>query len=77
MLLMPGIVLFGVVFENLVMIGITALLDTGVTIPDSTVGVIIGQAVWAFFTGPVLIVVIKYVDDRYDKFVSSREKEFA
>ena len=77
MLLMPAIALFGVVFENMVMIGITALMDTGAVIPPTAVKVVIAQAVWAFFTGPVLIVAIKFVDDRWEKFAKARETEFA
>ena len=77
MLLMPVMALFGVVFENIVMIGITALMDAGAIIPDTAVKIVIGQAVWAFFTGPVLIVAIKHMDDRWEKFANSREKEFA
>ena len=77
MLLLPVVVLFGVVFENMVMIGITALMDAGAIIPETAVNVVAGQAIWALFTGPVLIVAIKYVDDRWEKFAKSREKEFA
>jgi cell shape-determining protein MreD len=77
MLLLPVVVLFGVVFENMVMIGITALMDAGAIIPETAVNVVAGQAIWVLFTGPVLIVAIKYVDDRWEKFAKSREKEFA
>jgi len=77
MVLMPVIALFGVVFENMVMIGITALMDTGAVIPHTAVKMVIGQAIWALFTGPVLIVAIKFMDDRWEKFASAREKEFA
>ena len=56
---------------------ITALMDAGAVIPESAAKTVIGQAVWAVFTGPVLIVVIKYVDDRWEKYASARDKEFA
>ena len=71
------VALFAVVFENVVLIGITALRDSGATIPESAVKIVIGQAVWALFTGPVLILAVKYVDDKWEKFANSREKEFA
>ncbi|MCG6910285.1 MAG: rod shape-determining protein MreD [Deltaproteobacteria bacterium] len=77
LLLLPVVALFGVVFENLVMFGITALLDTGATIPESAFTTVAGQALWALFTGPIVILSIRYVDDRLEKFVKSREKEFA
>ena len=77
MLFLPVVALFGVVFENFVMIGITALMDAGSIIPESAVKIVIGQAVWALLTGPIVIVVIKYVDDTWEKFDNSREKEFA
>lgn len=76
-LLLPVVVLFGVVFENIVMIGITALMDAGAAIPESAVKIVIGQAVWAVFTGPVLIMAIKYVDDTWEKYANARAKEFA
>ena len=77
MVLMPAVALFAVVFENIVMIGITALMDTGAVIPQTAVKVVFGQAVWALFTGPVLIIAIKFADDRWEKYASAREKEFA
>ena len=77
LLLLPVVALFGVVFENIVMIGITALMDAGAIIPQSAVEIVVGQAVWALFTGPVLIMAIKVVDDRWEKFANAREKEFA
>ena len=77
MLLMPLVAVFGVVFENIVMIGITALMDAGAIIPQTAVKIVIGQAIWALFTGPVVIMLIKYVDDKWEKFAKSREKEFA
>ena len=77
MLLMPVVAVFGVVFENIVMIGITALMDAGAIIPQTAVKIVIGQAIWALFTGPVVIMLIKYVDDKWEKFAKSREKEFA
>lgn len=76
-LLLPVVALFGVFFENFVMVGITALLDTGLAIPESAVKIIVVQAVWAFFTGPILIMAFKYVDDKWEKFAKTREKEFA
>lgn len=76
-LFLPVLALFGVVFQNMVMIGITALMDIGSTIPESAAMIVIGQAVWALFTGPVFILSLKYVDDRWEKFANSREKEFA
>ena len=76
-LFLPVVALFAVVFENVVLIGITALMDAGATIPESAVKIVIGQAVWALFTGPVLILVVKYVDDKWEKYANSREKEFA
>ena len=69
--------LFGVVFENVVMISLTAIMDTGAAIPQSAVRIVAGQAVWALFTGPILILAIKYLDDTWEKFAKSREKEFA
>ena len=77
MLLMPLMALFGVVFENIVIIGITILMDTGATIPQAAVKAVVGQALWAFFTGPVVIVAIKFADDQWEKFANSRKKEFA
>ena len=76
-LLLPVIVLFGVIFENLAMIGITTVMDPRAVIPETVAGIIFGQAVWAFFTGPVLILGVKYVDDKLEKFAKSRENEFA
>jgi cell shape-determining protein MreD len=76
-MMLPVVVIFGVVLENIVMIGIPALMDAGAIIPESAVKVVIGQAAWALFTGPLLILAVKYVDDRWEKLANSREKEFA
>lgn len=77
LLLLPVVALFGIIFENFVMIAITALMDTGAIIPESAVKIVVKQAVWALFTGPILIMAIKYLDDGWEKFVNAREKEFA
>ena len=76
-LLLPAVVVFGVVFENIIMIGITALMETNVAIPASAFRIVMVQIAWAFFTGPVLIMVLKYMDDRWEKYVKSHQKEFA
>jgi len=76
-MLLPPVVLFGVLFENIVLIGIPILLNPASTIPVFTLRVITVQVVWAFFTGPLLILAFKFVDEKWNKYVSSREKEYA
>jgi rod shape-determining protein MreD len=76
-MLLPPVVFFGVIFENFVLIGVTILIDPEVSIPSSALRIFAGQAIWAFFTGPLLILAFKLVDKKWNKYVDSRDKEYA
>ena len=67
-MLLPPVVLFGVLFENIVLIGITILLKPSSTIPAFSLRVITVQAVWALFTGPFLIMAFNFVDKKWNKW---------
>ena len=59
--LLPFIVVVGVLVENLVFLGTITLGSPGGALPQGTVRTLAIQLLWALFTGPLLLLLIRSV----------------
>jgi hypothetical protein len=71
-MLLTLVVAIGVLLENLIFIGIIAVLKSGSGIPADAVRVIGGQVLWAVFTGPPLLFLFQHIQEKWMRRPSER-----
>ena len=74
-LLLPFIVVVGVLVENLVFLGTIMLGNPGGTLPQGTVKILTIQLLWALFTGPLLLLLIRSVHLSWLKWAQEKLAE--
>ena len=67
-LLMPFVVAAGVLMENLIFIGTSAMFEQSSRISEGMVSTIIVQVLWAIFTGPLFLMFFNYSHRRWDRW---------
>lgn len=65
-LLLPVVVTAGVLMENLVFIGTSAMFEQSSRISETMVSTIIVQVLWAIFTGPLFLMLFNTSHRRWD-----------
>ena len=68
-LLLPIVVAAGVLMENLVFIGTSAMFEQSSRISETMVSTIIVQVLWAIFTGPLFLMFFNTSHRRWDLWV--------
>ena len=68
-LLLPVVVTAGVLMENLVFIGTSAMFEQSSRISETMVSTIIVQVLWAIFTGPLFLMFFNTSHRRWDLWV--------
>lgn len=68
-LLLPIVVAAGVLMENLVFIGTSAMFEQSSRISETMVSTIIVQVLWAIFTGPLFLMLFNTSHRRWDLWV--------
>ena len=68
-LLLPVVVAAGVLMENLVFIGTSAMFEQSSRISETMVSTIIVQVLWAIFTGPLFLMFFNTSHRRWDLWV--------
>lgn len=66
--LLPFVVALGVLLENLIALGVFALL-TDSRFPDDVAATVGMQVMWATFTGAFFLIFLKYLQKRWDHHV--------
>lgn len=67
-LLLPFVVAVGVLMENLIFIGTSAMFEQSSRISEAMVSTIIVQVLWAIFTGPLFLMFFNYSHRRWDRW---------
>jgi cell shape-determining protein MreD len=67
-LLLPIIVAAGVLMENLIFIGTSAMFEQGSRISEAMVSTVIVQVLWAIFTGPLFLMFFNYSHRQWDRW---------
>jgi cell shape-determining protein MreD len=67
-LLLPFVVAAGVLMENLIFIGTSAMFEQSLRISETTVSTIMVQVLWAVFTGPLFLMFFNYSHRRWDQW---------
>jgi len=67
-LLLPFVVAAGVLMENAIFIGITAMFERSSRVSEAMVSTIIVQVLWAIFTGPLFLMFFNYSHRRWDRW---------
>lgn len=65
-LLIPFVVAAGVLMENIIFIGISAMLEDGLRNSEQVVRTIFMQVLWALFTGPFFLMFFNRSHQRWD-----------
>lgn len=67
-LLLPFVVAAGVLMENIIFIGASAMFEGGSWISEEMVSTIVIQVLWAVFTGPFILMFLNYSHRRWDRW---------
>jgi len=67
-LLLPFVVAAGVLMENLIFVGISAMFEQSPRIFETTVSTIVVQVLWALFTGPLFLMFFNYSHRQWDRW---------
>ena len=67
-LLLPIVVAAGVLMENLIFIGTSAMFEQNSRISEAMVSTIIVQVLWAIFTGPLFLMFFNYSNRQWDRW---------
>lgn len=67
-LILPFVVAAGVLIENLIFIGTSAMFSQCSQISEAIVSTIIVQVLWAIFTGPLFLMFFNYSHRRWDRW---------
>jgi len=67
-LILPIVVAAGVLMENLVFVGTSAMFEPGSRISDTVLSTMIVQVLWAVFTGPLFLMLFNYSHRRWDRW---------
>lgn len=68
-LLLPFVVAAGVLLENFMFIGTSAMFEQSSRITEEMVSTIFVQVLWAIFTGPLLLMFFNYSHRRWDQWL--------
>ncbi len=71
-LLLPFVVLVGVFLENLVFLGTVKLSNPEAVLPAGILRTVGGQLLWALFTGPPLLLFIKFIHQNWLKWTADK-----
>jgi cell shape-determining protein MreD len=67
-LLLPIVVVAGVLIQNGVFLGYVTLLAPNTQVPKAAWSTVIAQLVWAFLTGPFILVLFSLAHDRWERW---------
>lgn len=67
-LLLPFVVAGGVLIENFIFVGTSAMFEAGSRLSEAVVSTIIVQVLWAIFTGPFFLMFFNYSHRRWDRW---------
>ena len=67
-MLLPFVVAAGVLLENFIFIGTSAMFEQGSRVSEAMVTTIIVQVLWAIFTGPLFLMFFNYSHRRWDRW---------
>lgn len=67
-LLLPFVVVAGVLMENFIFIGTSAMFEQSSRISEAMVSTIIVQVLWAIFTGPLFLMFFSYSHRQWDRW---------
>ena len=76
-LLLPVVIAAGVLLENAIFLAAMFLSGMGLPLPGQALTVFGYQSMWAFFTGPVLLLLVHHLHRRWERWLSDllvREK---
>lgn len=71
-LLIPFVVAAGVAWENAVVVFVMSLGGSEMTAIAEVIAHMVSQVLWALPTGPVLLIVIRFLDDAFDRRLIAR-----
>jgi len=74
-LLLPFIVFVGVLLENLVFLVAVKLGNPDATLPPGLGRTVMVQLLWALFTGPILLLLIREIHSSWTKWISTKIAE--
>ena len=74
-LLLPVVVTAGVLMENLVFIGTSAMFEQSSRISETMVSTIIVQVLWAIFTGPLFLMLFNASHRRWNLWFKEKKKK--
>jgi cell shape-determining protein MreD len=66
--LLSFVVAVGVFVENMVFIGANAMFDQNLQISQTMIHTVVGQVLWAVFTGPFFLLLFNYSHRRWDRW---------
>ena len=75
-IIIPVIVILAVIIENAVFLGTMALLDPNAKLPSSSLRSVLLQLVWAVVTGPVLILVLRGLNNKWEKWLKQFQPDY-
>jgi cell shape-determining protein MreD len=67
-LLLPIVVAAGVLMENLIFIGATAMFEQSSRISETVISTAMVQVLWALFTGPLFLIFFNYSHRWWDRW---------
>lgn len=67
-MILPLVVLCSVVIQNAIFLGSMTLLGTDAVLPPSSLRVVLVQALWGVFTGPILILLLRSAGQKLVKW---------
>jgi cell shape-determining protein MreD len=67
-LLLPFVVAAGVLMENLIFIGTSAMFEQSSRISEAMMSTIVVQVLWALFTGPLFLMFFNTSYQRWDRW---------
>ena len=67
-LLLPFVVAAGVLMENLIFVGISAMFEQSPRIFETMASTIVVQVLWALFTGPLFLMFFSYSHRQWDRW---------
>ena len=76
-MILPGVVICSVIIQNIIFLGSMTLLDPNVSTPSFSFKVVILQIVWSIFTGPILIIFLRNINQGLEKWQRSFQPDLS
>ena len=76
-MILPGVVICSVIIQNAIFLGSMTLLDPNVSTPSFSFKVVILQIVWSIFTGPILIIFLRNINQGVERWQRSFQPDLS